>query len=1753
MAPCRPRRQSCLQCTWRRPQQLPAAPSRRPAAAKHAAMALAIVLALLLLDPAADASRPALVQRAGVNGGQSTAALSGSLAGASVASGDAGEPLPGSHVPKPGGPAVSSGAEGSADSLGSSTALDFGRRRLGRRLREEELGGDDPGGDSPPQAQPPEAGFPPWSPDSRGPTVPPEDLAPPPFEHWYDDIRGSVTLDTLASELVPEEQYERGGLKLWRPLKREGVMGYVWAKRILKNNQTRWYPVCVGSRWTDREAGLTCRLAGFTNGGRASAPGSSAGSTISISDRPYITNMRCPSGATSLANCTAAIVPSGFCSSVVAVLCDQGPLPFPKIANSFTPYAFFSNSTFASEPVNKPGVVGYVWATQRVRRATYWYRVCQPGWTDVDAALSCIQAGFPAGGMALYDGRTDIAPRDDYSPLSYDLTRDVITAMDCPRWAEGVEDCTADLKYGALCTEFAAAVCKIGSCTEIAGYIVMADVAPAATDDPFGSEPLRSPAGRCATNESCMGFVTTPGAWGPRGRLFSAVYPALPSPGACLYRKEAEGCPDVPGFAVAPDVDSVGRRLSTSTYLTLEDAAAACLADPRCRGFNSEGSLLLRVSPLVSRYPGFCLYTRIRTSCPQRPGFVALPDMGHTGNRIPNAPPPLPTVPLPSPPVAPMPAPTPSGPYGPGPGVYGVQASPPAAYGAYGSFGSPPDDDGGEEEPWEGAEAEKRCRDLGAACGGFSSTGDLMHVVLPTRPSPGTCLYVREAVEEPLVGLRPGTPCDDRYSSTAEVQECLGRIAAEYRFLEDGPSSYRLAATDGPFCLQRAAGQPVNAVTGADLQPCADGDGSEEAEAQRFAVSKPLRSEDATGAETFTLQLNNRPEDTWLNFRAWGGCLVAAAVSGEGLALGPCDGNSGSMFSLHSDGEGFYQVRTAAGLCWSIDPTTAVYGAYVTTTACRTGDENQGFALYGPTAGGVVQDEPGSRWAVGLKIDLGICVFIARTPGAHLQAWPCEQVEQSDSEPFVLSLQLGSTPRDACLAPPAGWCGEGADLAFLDCESDGALDAVCVGPGPAADGGDAGAGVRGAMLSSRGCDVEGPQVPSSWCPDFFPAGPTPGVPFKLVTYTRQAVQPYDLIEPGQWYDTTATGRGYVLLKYRGSWGAVCASSMFTLEWDDRAAAAACRTLGYDSGRALLPDDSSTPRPLFLERASDYWPMWLTDVTCSSGSRDLINDCAYRGLWDGQIQDCSQGEMAAVECFGVGAEAPTPGMPPPPKVPPPPPDPPSSGCSLCIAMFWADAVQQSLVYCQRYAAALTAAVRTDSSLGFSTMTDFECEETFSFRVAGGTPSPQYTGAPAYAACAVIDLATEERLGSGELQPLVRLRGMDARFKPPLLAPPFALASLTSWTVRSGSASSGGQPYFYAGAEACNHDDTDWRRGIPAAPPAPLLTSRPGFGDWEGFGALAPSWPSNADDETSWLPLANHDGSPLSRFTFEAGVGAVNASGSSLGCYAPGRCVPSREDLTASARDAALVCIKMPGCAGFTTEGWLLSAADVASPVANPDFVEPNQGLYKLIGAGEAPPAPPPTSPSGPSVSAELHGCYNASVLAAALNASGSVLPVLSSTARKPTLDLAACQAAGAKAGAAMVALVAWPLDPLTVERLQAELPSSPGQEGDSLTPPTEPTGDRRLRRSAAEVESSTGTSLDVTPLTVSARAPAQPLVRAVCLAIADPTALLQDPEMGTLDSAKCAAWPCGPPGTGAPACGGKQEDVWALYEAAPAAA
>ncbi|KXZ50656.1 hypothetical protein GPECTOR_15g340 [Gonium pectorale] len=108
--------------------------------------------------------------------------------------------------------------------------------------------------------------------------------------------------------------------------------------------------------------------------------------------------------------------------------------------------------------------------------------------------------------------------------------------------------------------------------------------------------------------------------------------------GTCFYVKldpPVAVCPQLPGYAVAADMDHPGD--DGPTYMA-SDVAQRCTADPSCLGFaygrSPSGIVKRAATPLVPR-PGSCFYTKIDTgSCPNIVGFVVAANTNYAGSDV---------------------------------------------------------------------------------------------------------------------------------------------------------------------------------------------------------------------------------------------------------------------------------------------------------------------------------------------------------------------------------------------------------------------------------------------------------------------------------------------------------------------------------------------------------------------------------------------------------------------------------------------------------------------------------------------------------------------------------------------------------------------------------------------------------------------------------------------------------------------------------------------------------------------------------------------------------------------------------------------------------------------------------------------------------------------------------------------------------------------------------------------------------------
>ncbi|KAG2496689.1 hypothetical protein HYH03_005107 [Edaphochlamys debaryana] len=163
----------------------------------------------------------------------------------------------------------------------------------------------------------------------------------------------------------------------------------------------------------------------------------------------------------------------------------------------------------------------------------------------------------------------------------------------------------------------------VTNCQKVSGYTVQADVDHNG-DDIKQETSLQAAAAACNANAACRGFNS----W---NFVKTVVTPTSPFQGLCLYTKVATECQAVNGFTVKADVDHNGDDISNKASMV--EAADACRADSRCKGFNSWGWYKTTTTP-VGAYPGLCLYTKTATSCQSFEGYQAAADTDHNGNDI---------------------------------------------------------------------------------------------------------------------------------------------------------------------------------------------------------------------------------------------------------------------------------------------------------------------------------------------------------------------------------------------------------------------------------------------------------------------------------------------------------------------------------------------------------------------------------------------------------------------------------------------------------------------------------------------------------------------------------------------------------------------------------------------------------------------------------------------------------------------------------------------------------------------------------------------------------------------------------------------------------------------------------------------------------------------------------------------------------------------------------------------------------------
>ncbi|KAG2496690.1 hypothetical protein HYH03_005108 [Edaphochlamys debaryana] len=148
---------------------------------------------------------------------------------------------------------------------------------------------------------------------------------------------------------------------------------------------------------------------------------------------------------------------------------------------------------------------------------------------------------------------------------------------------------------------------------------------------------LAALASACRASPACGSF-----GWDPRARQGTGhanTTATATATGKCHYVKEylpprpprppaqpplpprprppSSRCVGVAGYAVFPDTDHDGDDIGIKA--SVAEAATACNADSRCKGFNSGGRYKTEVSPIIE-YQGSCLYVKVlnlSTACPR--------------------------------------------------------------------------------------------------------------------------------------------------------------------------------------------------------------------------------------------------------------------------------------------------------------------------------------------------------------------------------------------------------------------------------------------------------------------------------------------------------------------------------------------------------------------------------------------------------------------------------------------------------------------------------------------------------------------------------------------------------------------------------------------------------------------------------------------------------------------------------------------------------------------------------------------------------------------------------------------------------------------------------------------------------------------------------------------------------------------------------------------------------------------------------
>ncbi|XP_061193623.1 deleted in malignant brain tumors 1 protein-like [Saccostrea echinata] len=145
-----------------------------------------------------------------------------------------------------------------------------------------------------------------------------------------------------------------------------GSSPYEGQVEVLVNN--RWRPVCSSS-WDRNDAGVTCRILGYSGGFQVSLP-----TTINRrKDNWFLHSMYCNGNEDSLLKCARSIATS--CNSEAGVMCYQSLNSTVRLVNGSSP---------------DEGLV-------EVLVNDNWRGVCSNGWGKADASVACRNVGYSGG------------------------------------------------------------------------------------------------------------------------------------------------------------------------------------------------------------------------------------------------------------------------------------------------------------------------------------------------------------------------------------------------------------------------------------------------------------------------------------------------------------------------------------------------------------------------------------------------------------------------------------------------------------------------------------------------------------------------------------------------------------------------------------------------------------------------------------------------------------------------------------------------------------------------------------------------------------------------------------------------------------------------------------------------------------------------------------------------------------------------------------------------------------------------------------------------------------------------------------------------------------------------------------------------------------------------------------------------------------------------------------------------------------